>query len=93
MPVFASGDPPPLPFEIYVAATPSLHLPSHFSPPIIHTYFNSKSMSTCPVCDQVVDADQVAFEHHVNAHFDEGSHDPQLQQRSDDQDIEFIGQR
>lgn len=27
-------------------------------------------MPTCPVCERVINADDTAFEHHVNAHFD-----------------------
>lgn len=28
-------------------------------------------MPACPVCEEVVDADEAAFTHHVNSHFDE----------------------
>ncbi|ODO10183.1 hypothetical protein I350_02412 [Cryptococcus amylolentus CBS 6273] len=30
-------------------------------------------MSSCPVCDQTINADQAAFEHHINSHFDNPS--------------------
>lgn len=57
------------------------------------TLLISNNMPTCPVCDQEVDADQVAFEHHVNAHFEDGGHDPVAATGSDDRgDVELIGQ-
>lgn len=31
------------------------------------------NMPICPVCDTSVDADQAAFEHHVNNHFVESA--------------------
>ncbi|WOO79237.1 Ubiquitin carboxyl-terminal hydrolase ZUFSP [Vanrija pseudolonga] len=60
-------------------------------------------MPTCPVCDQVINADDTAFEHHVNAHFD-GSAQPGQQNGTDggnfllspplpsDDEVEFLGQ-
>lgn len=59
-------------------------------------------MPTCPVCACDVDADDVAFEHHVNAHFDEpesslaaakrtGSAVDNNTSPNGDSDIEYIG--
>lgn len=59
-------------------------------------------MPTCPVCEQSVDADEVAFEHHVNAHFDAPETSAAGARRSSDRpngdsdgdsDIEYVGSK
>lgn len=50
-------------------------------------------MPTCPVCDQNVDADEVAFEHHVNAHFDAPETSAAGARRLSDDSIEYIGSK
>lgn len=56
-------------------------------------------MPTCPVCEQNVDADELAFEHHVNAHFDEPETSKTGARRlsngadGSDDSIEYIGSK
>ncbi|WRT70312.1 uncharacterized protein IL334_007310 [Kwoniella shivajii] len=52
-------------------------------------------MSTCPVCGEVQNADQGAFEHHVNSHFDAGPSTPRFsisQEKIVNQVVETDGQ-
>ncbi|KAL1409950.1 hypothetical protein Q8F55_003949 [Vanrija albida] len=61
-------------------------------------------MPTCPVCEQIINADDTAFEHHVNAHFDGSGEHAEGNDAADgnfllsprgssDDDVEFLEQR
>ncbi|BEI80265.1 hypothetical protein CcaverHIS002_0107940 [Cutaneotrichosporon cavernicola] len=48
-------------------------------------------MHVCPVCDEGIDASDIAFEAHVNSHF-QGGDNPEADDGSDDQDVQYLGE-